>query len=228
VNIHELANLLEHLRDGLGSAIVKKAGEEIGEAATALRGLPDKSLKEHVKDLTKLGGAGPEKLVERIRACSAGDAKTIEALVKDVKKLRKPELEGLLAALGKSFKGRTVSQLKSDVEAIIGSGGAGTVHHDTKTLGTENPTNNDAATIERGVHLFEQLRDTPSLTIEGIREQFGSFRKEPKHVLQQVARRVGYEFDGSRDEIAGRLQEVLERLKVSQVKGEIIKQTAGS
>jgi hypothetical protein len=227
VNIHELANLLEHLRDGLGSAIVKKAGEEIGEAATALRGLPDKSLKEHVKDLTKLGGAGPEKLVERIRVCSAGDAKTVEVLVKDVRKLLKPELVGLLTALGKPFQGRTVSQLKTDVEAIIRSGGAGTVLNDTKTLGTENPTNNDAAAVERGVHLFERLRDTPSLTIDDIRDQFGSLRKEPKHVLQQVAHRVGFNFDGGRDEIAGKLQEVLERLKVSQVKGEIIKQTAG-
>jgi hypothetical protein len=209
--------------------MVKKAAEEIGEAATALRGLPDKSLKEQVKDLTKLGGGGgSEKLVERIRVCSTGDAKTIEAVVKDVKKLLKPELVGLLTALGKPFQGRTAPQLKSDVEAIIRSGGTGTVLNDTKTLGTENPTNNDAAAIERSVRHFERLRDTPSLTIEDIRDQFGSLRKEPKHVLQQVARRVGFEFDGSRDEIAGKLQEVLERLKVSQVKGEIIKQTAGS
>jgi len=220
---HELANLLEHLRDGLGSVIIKKAAEEIGEAAVALRGLPDKSLKDHVKDLAKLGEPGPNNLLDRIQASSTGDSKFIEAVVKDVKKLKKPELEALLTSLGKTFKDRTVPLMKSDIEAIIRSGGTGTAPTETPTTGSILQTDADQEAIVRGVRLFERLRDTPNLTIDDIRNEFEPFRKESRHVLLQVSSRVGFSFDGTRDEIAGRLQEVLERLKVSQIKGEIIR-----
>jgi hypothetical protein len=73
---HELAGLLDHLRQGLGGALTKKTADDFAAAATALREIPDQPLKEVIKGLQKLatptGGAGLDKLLERIRACRAG------------------------------------------------------------------------------------------------------------------------------------------------------------
>jgi hypothetical protein len=226
VNIHQLANLLEHLRDGLGPALVKSAAADIGDAAAALRGLPDKSIKDLVTDLNKVTGAGPEKIVERIRDCP-GDTKAVEAILKEVRKLKKPELEALLGAFGKPFKGRTVPLMKSDVEALVRGGRAASLPPVATTSSAEAVTGQDAEAVERGVRLFQGLRDSASLTIDDIRCQFAPLHREPRQVLRQVASRVGFDFDGTREEIAVRLQEVLERLKVSQVKGEIIRTPTG-
>src|SRR5207244_1050125 len=100
---HELAGLLEHLRDGLGGALKDGAGREFGEAAAVFRESPEKPLKEFVKDIRKSispagSGITQEQLIERIQACRGRNGEPPDRLMKDVNKLKQPELQSLLRA----------------------------------------------------------------------------------------------------------------------------------
>jgi hypothetical protein len=232
---HEFASLLSHLLEGFGAALNRPSAGAIGDVADALRKLPDKSLKEHVKDLAKLAESQTPgvPLAERLRACPGGDTAAVNKLLADVKKLKKLDLDRLLRTLGFPPAGRTVPEMKLYVESLLTGGklggppvGAGTPA-DPPTPVPNAPAREapapDAAPVEHFVRLYKAIRDEPDLSIDELRIRFEPFRAQPKHILQQVARHLGLEFDGTRDEVAAKMREMLEILRISRIKGDIIR-----
>ena len=119
---HELAGLLDHLRQGLGAALQKRTGDEFAEAAEAFRGLPEKSLKDLAKDLQTAAtpaGGGAERLLERIRTRRAGGGEAVDLLMKDVNKLKQPELQGLIRALGQDPGKNKVTENKTLARRLL-------------------------------------------------------------------------------------------------------------
>jgi hypothetical protein len=220
VTIHELAGLLEHLRDGLGTTLKDTAGREFGEAATAFRELPDKPLKELVKDLRKLGapegGSGQQRLVERISACRAGRGDSVSDIMKDLNKLKQPELQSLLRKLGQDPGKNKVAENKTLLRRLL----------ETPASSAEPPTSFDRVAedqVETGYRLIQDLQATPTLSIEDLRARFAVVRQYPKAVIDEIARKLGYQFPGGKDEVANALLQTLERLRISQIRGEVIR-----
>jgi hypothetical protein len=220
VTTHELAGLLDHLRDGLGPALQKRTGEEFAEAAEAFRSLPEKTLKEFAKDVQKsaaAAGGGVERLIERIRAFRAGGGEPVDQVMKDVNKLKQADLQSLIRALGQNPGKNKVTENKALVHRLL------------QAPAEDGPATAAAADggferqIEDGYRLMQQLRDAPALSIEELRSGFAAVRQSPKAVLDGIARKLGYSFSGGRDEVADQLLQTLERMRISQMRGDVIK-----
>jgi hypothetical protein len=220
VTTHGLAGLLEHLREGLGAALKDAAARELTEAAAAFRELPDQSLKGLVKALQKLAapadGAGSERLAERISACRAGRGESVDQVMKDISKLRQPALQALLRKLGQNPGKNKVAENKSLVRRLL----------ETPADASQPPPAADEATarqVDAGYRLIQELRDAPTLSIEDLRARFAVVRQYPKVVLDEIARKLGYDFPGGKDEVANQLLLTLERMRISQMRGEVIR-----
>jgi hypothetical protein len=220
VTSHELAGLLEHLRDGLGATLKDAAGRELGDAAAAFRELPDKPLKDLAKDLRKLGapdgGSGQQRLVERISACRAGHGESVSDVMKDINKLKQPELQSLLRTLGQEPGKKKVAENKSLLRRLL----------ETPTDSPDSRASADGSVqgqVDTGYRFIQELRDAPAMSIEDLRAHFGAVRQYPKSVLDEIARKLGYQFPGGRDEVANGLLDTLERMRISQVRGEVIR-----
>jgi hypothetical protein len=220
VTTHELAGLLEHLRDGLGAALQKRTGEEFAEAAEAFRALPDKSLKEFAKDVQKAAaaaGGGSERLVERIRACRTGGGEAVDLVMKDVNKLKQADLQALLRALGQNPGKNKVTENRALVQRLLQTPADG------EPATAAPPDGAAERQVEDGYRRMQELRDAPALSIEDLRARFAPVRQYPKPILDGIARRLGYSLSGSRDEVAEQLLQTLERMRISQMRGDVIK-----
>jgi hypothetical protein len=220
---HELAGLLDHLREGLGGALKDGAGREFGEAAAAFREFPAKPLKEFVKEIRK--SASPagvaisqEQLIERIQACRVGSGDAPDLLMKDVNKLKQAELQSLLRALVQNPGKNKVAENRLLIRRLLETPTSPSERAQAQS--TDGTTDHQ---IEEGYHTVIGLRDAPSLTIEDLRARFAPIRQYSKPVLDAIARKFGYDFSGGKDEIANRLLESLERMRISQLRGEVIR-----
>ena len=220
---HELAELLDHLRIGLGAAMQKRTGDEFAEAAEAFRALPEKALKELAKDLQTIaapagGGPGQERLLERIRLCGAGNGEPLEQVMKDVSKLKQPELQALIRALGQNPGKNKVPENKAWVRRFLETPSDG--RDPIPSIQTGGAPERQ---IEDGCRRMRELQDAPALSIEDLRARFAAIRQYPKAILDGIARKLGYAFSGGRDEIADQLLQTLERMRISQLRGAVIK-----
>jgi hypothetical protein len=213
---HELAGLLAHLAEGLGLALKDTAKRELVDAAAAFRELPSMSMKEVGKILRKpeVGGVDQAAIGDRVRACREGTGESVDQLMKDINKLKLPELKALLTALGQDPGKGTVAKLKTNIRGLLETSlppGASPPHVETTD-----------GQIEEGCRLMEDLRTAPLLTIEDVRTRFEAIRRQPRHVVEGIARKLGYEFSGGKDAIADELLQTLERMRISKLHAENI------
>jgi hypothetical protein len=204
----ELAAMLTHLRDAFGPNLKADAAKAMSETADAFQSLPEKSLRDVVKDLQK-ASAGPDALVQQILAAKQTGNGAADAVMKTVQKLKGPELKAVLAALHLPTKGKVADQ-KAAIAAFM-----------TSAAELPSEPNGDQEAIESAFRLYETLRDS-DLTIERLRERFLPLQEARKAVLVGVAEKLGYRTDGSHEDIARRLLQTLEGLCVSRVRNELI------
>jgi hypothetical protein len=220
---HDLAKLLDHLRDGLTAGLTSTAIKDLTEASEAIRELPDMPLKTFARDIKpkppKAGGKKGQAavdlpgLIERIRAVKGGTG-TAESVLQEVEQLSSTQLKDVLKAFnlkGTSTKDGNLARTRA---LLLGN--------DPATAPSSNAPNFDPALVESGVQLYLRLRDSRDLGIEEVRAQFEPIRFYPKPVVEEISRRVGYTPDGSRDAIARRLLSNLESIKMHQLRSDLI------
>jgi hypothetical protein len=220
---HELAGLLEHLRDGLGPAMKDGAGREFADVAGTFREMLDKPLREFVKDLQKLsasvgGSVGLDRLVERIRASRTGSGESADHVMKEVNRLKQAELQALIRALGNNPGKNRVAENRAVVRKLL-EANMGTPEESAGT----NVAGSVDGQVAYGLRVFRELRDAPSLSIEDLRARFAPLRQSPRAVLHGIAHELGYDFPGGKDDIAEHLLQMLERMRISQLRGDVIK-----
>ncbi len=205
---HDLARMLTHLRDGFGSGLKNDAVKDMSEAADAFLAMPDKSLRDIVKDLQKAGGSA-DALIQQILAAkeAGGPADAILALVQ---KLKLPDLKAVVKALNQPVK-KTLKDNRDLIQAFLRS--------ESPAPAETNGSHDDTLAAYR---LYCDLRDTPNLTIDDLRARFAPLRDARKPILIALAEKLGYSSGGSADDIADRLQQTLEGLCVSRVRAELI------
>ena len=206
---HDFARLLESLRDGLGPALKADAANGFGDAAEILRAEPERSLKDLLKQLrkptaAKNGGPNTNELIADIRSIREGRGGSPAQVAAALEKLKLAELKTILTAFDKKAK-KTIADNKAIVLSLFAETAAA-------------PTLDD----ETAYRTFNELRESPGLSIADLRSRFEQIRQMPKSVLESVARRLGYQFDGSKEEVANRLLDVLERSRMSDMRGELI------
>lgn len=203
---HELAGMLSHFRDAFGANLKTDAAKAMTEAAEAFQSLPEKPLRDLVKDLQK-SNAGPDALVQQILEAKAG-AGASDPLRKTINKLKGADLKPILTALHLPTAGKVGDQ-KASLIAFI-SGASATPE-----------SNGDHDEIESAHRLYQQLAST-DCTIEELRVRFQPLADARKPILVGVAAKLGYRTDATREEIADRLLQTLEGLNVSRVRNELI------
>ena len=203
---HELARMLTHLRDAFGPSLKTDAVQGMTDAANAFQSLPEKSLKEVVKDMQKTAGSA-SLLVEQILAAKQGNG-AADAVIAAVQKLKGDDLKAVLSALHLPKKGKVPDQ-KATITAFI------------KAAPHLPDIHGDAEAIEAAYGLYQDLSRS-NLDIHELRERFQPLREAGKTILIGVAEKLRHRTDGSREEIANRLLNTLEGLCVSRVKNELI------
>jgi hypothetical protein len=206
---HELARVLTHLRDGFGASLRVDAVTDLTEAATALQALPDKALRDLAKDMQTANG-GVQILAERLRAAK-GDAEPANAVLALVQKLKAPELKELVKALGQPSR-RTMAENHQAIQAWLG----------TSHAAPAAAANGHQDDVEAGYRLYCQLRDNGHLSIDELRQRFQPIAAYPKTVIEAVAAKLGYRFEGNKQDVANRLLQTLEGLYVSRARADLI------
>jgi hypothetical protein len=203
---HELAGMLSHFRDAFGPNLKTDAAKAMTEAAEAFQSLPEKPLRDLVKDLQK-SNAGPDALVQQILEAKAGHGAS-DTLLKTINKLKGADLKPLLGALHLPTTGKVADQRTSLLAFINGAAAA-------------PESNGDHEAIESAHRLYQQLASSNN-TIEELRARFQPLADARKPVLVGIAAKLGYRTDATREEIAERLLQTLEGLNVSRVRNELI------
>jgi hypothetical protein len=168
-----------------------------------------KALRDLVKDLQKANG-GVQTLAERLRAAKEGrePANTVLALVQ---KLKSPELKELLNALGQPSRG-TMAENHQTIQAWLG----------TSQPAPAAVANGHQDDVEAGHRLYCELRDNGHLSIDELRERFQPIAAYPKTVIEAITAKLGYRFEGNKQDIANRLLQTLEGLYVSRARADLI------
>ena len=218
----ELADLLEHLRQGLGSSLRSESVRAFEEAVEAFREIPELPLKKLAEQLrtTSPRPGGSEKggkptvnvdaLVERIRAVRAG---VRGDTLNELNGLNNSQLRAVLAAFGQPATTSTAGNL-AKVRQLLEA--------PSKDGALPIPSPVDPVLTEEGVKLYTRLRDTRELSILEVRLGFAPLREYPKPVLEEISRRVGYTPNGSRKDILDRLQTNLEDIKMHQLRSGLV------
>jgi hypothetical protein len=217
---HEFARWVDGLRDWLGDGLNKTLAKSLSDFSEAFRDLPDKSLKDLVKDLKALQSAacavGP--LIADMKALHNGEAASADKTLARIDKMKLPELKEICKALALTPK-RTISENKALLRSFVEGA------HVAKAPANGPPmiaAGSDE--IEEGYQEYSGLKNSlASVTIPELRARFDSFRRFSKAALEGIARRLGYHFTGSKEELFNRLLQTLEGMKISQVRGEIIR-----
>jgi hypothetical protein len=229
MTIHEIANLFDHLREGFGAGLSARARDNLLEAGTAFRELPDQPLKNLVKQLlekpAKTPKSKPEKadlatITERIHAVRNGEA-TRQDIEPMLRSLKGPELKELLKAFALKQTGR-VDELRERLlnEACVLSTQAEMSENNQPELPQLTPE--ELHLVELGYNLYQRLRNTRGLSILEVRAEFEELRDYPKNVLESITKRAGFTPHGSRNEMFERLLHVIEGIKMDQMKEELI------
>jgi hypothetical protein len=143
--------------------------------------------------------------------------------MKDVNKLKQSELQAVVRLLGHKPGKNKLAENKALIRTILETPAGGSETAPVSPAAT-HPAGPSAEAVESGVRLMESLRGAKS--IDELRAGFAPLREQPKAVLEEVARRLGYEFSGSKEGVADQLLQTLERMCISQMRGEIIKGAA--
>lgn len=222
---HQLAALLDHLRQGFGAGLKADVGNDFTEASTLFRELPEQPLKEWMRTVRK-GTAAPSakpsktavdlpQVIEQVRAVRAGGT-VPETLLSQIESLKSNQLKEILVAFGQ--KGTTTIAGNVDrVKQLL-----------TVSQNGSHPTPPPAApviderAVEEGLRTYTRLRDDKSLTIHDAQAGFEPLKNYPKPVVEEISRRLGFTPSGSRDDILKRLLSNLEGVKMSQLRAELI------
>jgi hypothetical protein len=204
---HELARMLTHFRDAFGLSLKADAAKSMSEAADAFQSLPERPLRDIVKDMQKPSG-GPHPLVQQILDAKQGNGSR-DFVVSAVQKLRGADLKAVLTSLHLPTRGK-VGEQKAAILAFI-----------MEPAHQASEANDDLEAIESAYRIYQELSDS-EMSIEELRERFRPLRDSSKSVLVGVAEKLNYRTDGSREDIANRLLQTLEGLCVSRVKNELI------
>jgi hypothetical protein len=198
--------MLSHFRDAFDHNLKTDAAKAMTEAAEAFQSLPEKPLRDLVKDLQK-SNAGPDALVQQILEAKAGHGAS-DTLLKTINKLKGADLKPLLGALHLPTTGKVADQKTALLAFINGAAAA-------------PESNGDHEAIESAHRLYQQLASSNN-TIEELRARFQPLADALKPVLVGIAAKLGYPTDATREEIAERLLQTLEGLNVSRVRNELI------
>jgi hypothetical protein len=198
--------MLSHFRDAFGANLKTDAAKAMTEAAEAFQSLPEKPLRDLVKDLQK-SNSGPDALVQQILEAKAGHGAS-DTLLKTINKLKGADLKPLLGALHLPATGKVADQKTALLAFMSGAAAA-------------PEANGDHEAIEAAHRLYQQLASSNN-TIEELRARFQPLADARKPVLVGVAAKIGYRTDATREEIAERLLQTLEGLNVSRVRNELI------
>jgi len=231
---HQLATLIEHLRQGFGESLAIRAGNDLTEIVAVFRELPDQPLKDLAKSLRKAnappptptGNASPSTgvsgpgAIERIRAIRNGTIPVTEGV--DVGRLTNPQLKDVLREFGQAVSG-TKPELVARIRQLCVP--TATPNNPAPTAPPAVPTTEpretgefDPRAVEEGVRIYSELRDDRKLTIADVRAGFEKLRTYPKSVVEEISRRLKYTPFGSRTDILDRLLSNLEGIKMSQYK----------
>lgn len=221
---HELAGLLDCLRQGFGDGLKQATKDALSEASEAFRELPSKTLKELVKEIKSKPGAGSSKkaevdvpqLIARVRMVRAGTLPATE-VEKELELLKNPQLKEILVSFGSKGTTKT-EENRVRARALL----VHTPNGPTPSPELISTPVVDQNLVEQGVELYTRLRDTQGLSILEVRAQFEPIRHYPKPVVEEISRRVGYTPYGTRDEVANRMLSNLEGIKLHQRRGEMI------
>jgi hypothetical protein len=214
---HELANLLDHLKMGLGTSFKAEGGKAFDEASAAFRELPDQPLKKLAEQLRSIAAPAANgrrksaavnvaELIEQIRGVQNGSPATDE-LKSRLGALTNTHFREILTAFHQKPTTRTDGN-RSRVMDLLAPQTNGPPASDGA------PT--DPQAIETGVKLYMKLRDTRSMPVAEVRAAFEPLRAYSKPVLEEISRRVGYTPIGSREDILNRLLSNLEGIKMNQ------------
>jgi hypothetical protein len=218
---HDLARLIDHLREGLAQGLTSTATRDLAEAAEAIRELPEMSLKAFVREIKprppKLTGkrlaVDLPALIERIQMVKGGTG-PVEPVIAEVEQLTSTQLKEVLRAFdqkGTSTKDGNLARVRTLLQ-----GG------DPARAGLPHGPGFDPAQVESGVQLYLRLRDSRELNIQDVRAQFDPIREYSKPVVEEISRRVGYTPDGSREAIVQRMLSNLESIKMHQLRSDLI------
>lgn len=233
---HDVANLFDHFRVGLGVALKDGAATEFGDLSAALRDLPDQKLSQLVKDLRALkspptprpgrtpaaapAGVDVPAIVNRIKAIRDGSNGPTAADI-DLTSLNNNHLKEVLRSFSLQPTNTSVGNLakvKDLIRPIAATNGA---HPPVPLNGTHPPADGpaepaDPRAVEEAVGRYDALLNDRALSIPAVRAGFEPLRAYPKPVVAEVHRRVGYSGTGSKPEMLQQLQSHLEGIKLSQ------------
>ncbi len=162
-------------------------------------------------------------LAERARNISTLGEGERGMLTEDIAQLPDPKVKQLAKLLGFKPKG---SMSRDELQAMILGGPAEVAAPSASEPQTESPAPEvDAAAVDRGVELFQRLRDDASLSIETIRHDFAAFSDMPKPVIDGIGSRLDYLTRGSKDEVLAGWLSMLEDLHLNRRREEGIMQT---
>jgi hypothetical protein len=224
---HQLATLLDHLRNGFGDNLKAGAGNEFADLSAAFRELPDQSLKEVIKQLRKIAAPVAKTVVDvpaliaHIRFVCESPAAT-EPVHIELEGLNNTQLKDILKAFAVKPT-TTVAGNLTKVRQLIRPGVAS--DSNVSPVAQVLP---DPQAVECGVRLYNSLLADRKLSISDVRAGFEPLRAYPKAVIEEISRHLGYTPVGSQTDILNRLLTNLEGIKLSQHRADRILVSTGS
>lgn len=215
---HELAAMLDHLRNAFTFGLHKSATGDLESVAAAFRESPDQKVGEFLKAIrsaraptvARTPAVDVSGVIDRIRAVRAG-TEPAESVTTDFDMLIKPALESIL----KDFKVKSSGnkgELVSRVRQLLTA--------DAAPLAA--PPFVDPAKVTESVEALTRLRDSKDATVAELRSSFEPIRELPKPAVEEIAKQMGYTLSGTKKEVLGRLLSNLEGIKASQSRAEEI------
>lgn len=214
MNTHALADMLEGLANCLGDGLKDGTKKDFAQAASFFRQVPDQPLKTFFSTVEKAFATqgGASELVEKIKACREGRGELVDELWKKIEKLKVPDLQTILKAFNKKAPKKKDDNLAA-VRSLLFEG--------TNPRPTEQSMPLQA--VENGFREYCAIRDSlKQLSVSELRSRFQAIAQLDKPALEGVCSRLGYNFVGTKEEIAQQLLSTLEAMKVSQMRTEEI------
>ncbi len=221
---HELAAMLDHLRTAFAFGLSKPAVGELEAVGAAFRDGPDQSVKDFLKAIRAARAPAAT-----TKGKSAAD---VPAVIERVRSVRREELaaEAVSGELG-TLNNAQLKQvlLAFDVKATTKIADNMLRAQQLLTPLTLSPVppkppavSPDTALVDRGVETYNRLRDTKGLSIPDLQAEFKPVQTYPKSVVEDIAIRVGYSPERTREETFEMLLTNLERIKRNEYRAEVI------
>ncbi len=227
MNLHELALLLDKLREAFEFGLTASIKRDLSDLTAAFRELPDQSVRDFLKSIRDKPKAAParrgkappvnlDELVGRIQQVRTHpDPATLEQLQADIGLLNNSDLKKILRRLQCKTTRETEGNRQLLLQFLRG-----------ETISPYPSTFNGAELqqIDDAVKLYQQLRDSQTISVEEVRNRWAIVAKLKKAAIIEVARRLGFTV-GTRDsgkEIYNRLLSYLVNNTLAQQKAQSI------